>query len=543
MTRRTSLLAVLSVLLIGGAAALRALPEQPAAGGHDALLALHEEFQKFRQVPAEAGLPDYTQAAMSRQKTDLDTFKKRLRAIDPSRWPVPRQVDYHVVRAQLNDLEFTHRVVKPWARDPGHYVDLVRRAPHPDLPVKGDELRQVQEQFRAVPRILEQGRRNLTNASSELAHMAIRQLEQSDGINQGEPRRDVPPEGVIGWYRDFIERADRRQPELRPEAEEALAAVEKYRDWLEAQAPKMREPAYVGLDNFNWYLRNVRLMPFTADDLRVIGDREYARALTFLEIEQHRNRKKPPMEPARTAEEHERRVREAEEHIRRFTREHDLMTFPRDLPPQFDTDAYWIVRPEGRHFWEELTYRDPRNNHIHASIPGHRFDGILQRVHPNAIRRSHRDGSRSEGWAFYLEEMYTQAGLLDELPRAKELFYIAIFKRAVRIPAELKMQIGRFTLQQAIDYMVEEVPLMEPNLARYDLAIYLRRPTYGMNYVMGRVQLEQLLAERSRQLKDKFHLGRFHDEFLTAGPIPISLIRWEMTGRDDEIRRLWKPGT
>ena len=30
-----------------------------------------------------------------------------------------------------------------------------------------------------------------------------------------------------------------------------------------------------------------------------------------------------------------------------------------------------------------------------------------------------------------------------------------------------------------------------------------------------------------------------YDEFLAAGSIPISLIRWEMTGLDDEIRRLW----
>jgi uncharacterized protein (DUF885 family) len=542
MMRPKSLLAVLSILLLGGAGAV---PEaRPQGGGsYDALLALHAEFQEFRQPRVQAGVPDFTPATVDAQKGGLEKFQHRLRAIDPSGWPVSRQVDYHVVRAQLNDLEFSHRVVRPWARDPGHYVNLVRRAPHAELPVKGEDLGRVREQLGAVPRILDQARRNLSQASGELAQMAIRQLEQSDGINQGEPRRDVPPEGVIGWYRDFLERAGRQQPDLRPDAQQALEAVEGFRDWLREQAPRMTEPVFVGLENFDWYLRNVRLMPYTTDDLRVIGDREFNRGLTFLKIEQHRNRNRPPLEPARTAEDHDRRVREAEGHIRRFTREHDLMTFPGNLPPRFDTDAYWIERPEGRHFWEELTYRDPRNNHIHASIPGHRFDGIIQRAHDNPIRRSHRDGSRSEGWAFYIEEMYTQAGLLDELLRGRELFYIAQFKRAVRIPAELKMQTGEFTLQQAIDYMVEAVPLMEPNLARYDLEIYLRRPTAGMSYVMGKTQLEQLLSDRSLQLGEKFHLGRFHDEFLSAGPIPISLIRWEMTGQDDEIRRLWKPGS
>ena len=47
----------------------------------------------------------------------------------------------------------------------------------------------------------------------------------------------------------------------------------------------------------------------------------------------------------------------------------------------------------------------------------------------NPIRRLYRDGVRSEGWAFYIEEMFLQMGILDDRPRAKELFYIAQLKR------------------------------------------------------------------------------------------------------------------
>ncbi len=49
---------------------------------------------------------------------------------------------------------------------------------------------------------------------------------------------------------------------------------------------------------------------------------------------------------------------------------------------------------------------------------------------------------------------------------------------------------------------MEKVPMMDENLARYDLQIYIRRPAYG--------------------------------------PIPISLIRWEMTGLDDEVKIFWQ---
>ena len=100
------------------------------------------------------------------------------------------------------------------------------------------------------------------------------------------------------------------------------------------------------------------------------------------------------------------------------------------------------------------------------------------------------------------------------------------------------MQTGEWSLAEAIRYLNAEVPLMEENLARYDLAIYLRRTAYGMNCTIGKAQMEQLLADRQRQLGDRFALGVFNDELLSAGSIPIALIRWQMTGLDDEMRVL-----
>ena len=53
--------------------------------------------------------------------------------------------------------------------------------------------------------------------------------------------------------------------------------------------------------------------------------------------------------------------------------------------------------------------------------------------------------------------------------------------------------------------------------------------------------LERLLQLRgvTEQLGDEFNLQQFMDEFPAAGMIPVSLIRWEMTGIEDEIKKLW----
>jgi uncharacterized protein (DUF885 family) len=529
----------ISILVMNSLLSL-AMNKSDSEDDFQTLLSLHEEFQEFRRPSLIDGVPDYSLAAIQAKKKDLFTYRKRLNDIDTKSWTISQKVDYLLMRAKINELDFQLRVIRPWQRDPGTYVDRITRIPYTETPLKKDAQTKLTERLRSVPKILGQAKTNLTAVPRPLAEITIRRLERSDGVNQGEPRRKVPPAGVIGWYQDLIDRLSKAHPELVQDAERALHAVKDYQDWLKNNINRMTAPVHIGLENYNWYLKNVRLMPYTVEDVVRFAEVELYRTLSFLRIEQHRNRLLPPLDPARTAEEHERRVREAETLIRTFIDEHSLLTIPDYMPPSFETDAFWIERPGGkRHFWEEITYRDPLNNHIHASIPGHRFDGLIQRRNPSPIRRTHMDGGRAEGWTFYIEEMFLQAGLLDERPRTRELFYIAQLKRVLRVPAELKLQSGEFSLEQAIQFLMDEVPLMDENLARYDLQVYLRQPAYGMTYLTGKIQMEKLLADRARQLGDKFDLGTFHDEFLATGPIPLSLIRWEMTGLDDEVKKLW----
>ena len=76
------------------------------------------------------------------------------------------------------------------------------------------------------------------------------------------------------------------------------------------------------------------------------------------------------------------------------------------------------------------------------------------------------------------------------------------------------------------------------DLLGFEQQLYLRQPGYGTSYVSGKYLIERLLAERGRQLGDAFTLSRFFEEVDAAGVIPVSLIRWQLTGKDDEIRAL-----
>jgi hypothetical protein len=52
--------------------------------------------------------------------------------------------------------------------------------------------------------------------------------------------------------------------------------------------------------------------------------------------------------------------------------------------------------------------------------------------------------------------------------------------------------------------------------------------------------LYKLVGDPHPQLGDKFNLKEFNDAFFACGMIPISLIRWEITGLDDEVKEFWK---
>ena len=56
--------------------------------------------------------------------------------------------------------------------------------------------------------------------------------------------------------------------------------------------------------------------------------------------------------------------------------------------------------------------------------------------------------------------------------------------------------------------------------------LYLQQPAYGTSYIIGKIQIEGMLAARKRQLGDGFAMKRFMDELNAIGLIPASLVQW-----------------
>jgi uncharacterized protein (DUF885 family) len=201
--------------------------------------------------------------------------------------------------------------------------------------------------------------------------------------------------------------------------------------------------------------------------------------------------------------------------------------------------------PESRDFFSEIEYRDPIVMRCHGS---HWFDMARMRLepHPSPIRRVpllyNIWDRRAEGLATAMEEMMTTAGLLDGHEHSRELVYILVANRAARGLAGHKLHSGEFTLEDAVRFAHERTPFgwlrKDGSTMWGEQQLYLEQPGYGTSYLAGKAQIEKLLGERAQQLGSQFSLKRFFDEFHASGLIPVSLIRWEMTGLTDEIDRL-----
>ncbi len=527
--------------------------QQAEQGSYQQLVELLDDFLEFRdpqgQQPRQiirdvAGqsidpVVDYSKENIAWQNEQMRQFQARIDRLDVASWPQAQQVDYLAVRSRLDQYQFILKLTRPWARDPGFYVDMMLRVTFTELPLEGEALDSFLKQIRAVPVVVAEAYKHLDDVAADYADLAIHNLNASDGVGHGYPYRARPPAGVLGWYDDLLDRAA-NQPALLEDIRAARAAVQGFEVWLKQQRPAWTAAAGVGEAAFDWYLKYVKLMPWTSAEIVVLGQRELDRLWADYALERYRNRALPELEPAVSAEEYQQRIDATDKHIRAFLEQQSIITVP-DYIGELDTNAPWIVRPSGRNFWEEIQFRDPSPDHLHAVIPGHRFDGILASQIDHPVRAKIYSAARVEGWATYLEEAMMQAGMFEELPRVRELIQIFGIFRAARVPADVWLQTRQMGVEQVIDYWLPRVPFLDRNVARVDAEIYLRRPPgYGIGYTIGSLQMQRLLADRKRQLGDDFDLKVFHDTLMTSGRLPLSLLRWEMTGLDDEVKQVWK---
>ncbi|MEO7793380.1 MAG: DUF885 family protein [Thermoanaerobaculia bacterium] len=534
-------------VVVAWVGAAGALPQEARASGYPELLALFEAWRAFERPPLRDGAPDYTAATVARRHGELAGFRARLEALDSSGWTVAERVDWELVRAEMNGFDFEARTLQPWVRDPAFYatvrseqsdtpahegptaaglVDLWKYS----FPLTPADAATLTAELRSIPAFLEQARLNLTGNARDLWTTGI-------GTVRGQAADLIALEAKIGGAPD----------ELQNVVTAARRATEGFVGWLEGEAKAKTGPSGIGKERYTWNLRNVHLVPMSWEEEVDLLKRELARAHAALKLEEERNRSLPPLAAAADDTEYQRRANAAVSKLIAFVHGRDFYPGRPYLDPALRAHLGGYVPVESRNFFAIAMHFDPLTLYTHAT---HWWDTSRMREEPHlspvrrgALRYNIWD-SRSEGMATAMEEFLLHAGLYDDTPRVREIVWIMLAQRAARGLASLYLQANEnpdptaatpgFDLAQAKAFQVEWTPRgwMRPDLdlLGFEQQLYLRQPGYGTSYVTGKYLLEDLVRLRAHQLGDAFTMKTFFEEVNAAGMIPVSLIRWQMTG-------------
>ncbi len=525
----------------------------PASPVDPRLVALYKDWRRFAAPVIVRGVPDYGVAAMRRKAADLPRFKARLAAIDRAGWSATVLNDYRLIEAEMNGLDFHLRVLTPWARDPSFYATVFGEQsdvpahegpsaqPNIDLfafdwPLSRGDDRALTQALATVPALLTQARVNLAagNAHDLFAYgdrAFNEQAEVLDALGKGTLRMRT----LEGSKAAVMTGAS---PALRKAIDAAKAATQEFARWVADEAPKKTGPSGVGKENYNWYEKNVALNPYDWDTQLSLLQHELDRALASLALEETRNRALPPLaeisDPAayRTM-------------ALARTAKFNAMLIAAGLMPDkpyfraaMEAQTSRYTPPAARAFFDHGTALDPLPLLSHSS---HWIElaRIKHEPHPDPIRVSaplyNIFANRSEGFATAFEEIVMHAGLYDDQPRSREIVWIMLANRAARGIASLHVQANDMTLAQAGRFHAAWTPRhwsdANSPLVGFEQLLYLRQPGYGPSYILGKLQLDGLLAlaaHEADQAGRPFVLEQAWARIMRAGILPPALIKAEL---------------
>jgi len=514
------------------------------------------------RIDRPSGPRDWSAASVAKQRTALDTFEKSWKDIDTSGWSISDRVDYRLIGSALARVRWELDINPRWQRDPSFYVDQTLAALAEALlqppPFDAQRSDVIAERMEQIPGILEDAKANLRPVRP-FAELAI------ESVDEIRPKLLRVQRGVAPMLRDDPRLSGTAAARLQAATEKAIASIESYRTWLQQNLNTMPENAAVGRTAYEFFLRNVALLPYTPEQLLFMSQQEWDRAVAFETLEKQKNRALPALKMAADADEEISRVTRDEAAIRKFLEANDILTVSAGIPrytmkliPDYldalsdftemddftsvsrpnDSGIRWINQPSPSlgYFWLAST-KDTRPDLVHEGIPGHFLQMSLSRRHPDPIRRQYYDSGANEGIGFYAEEMMLQAGLFDDSPRTRETIYNFMRLRALRVEVDVKLALGIFTMNQATDYLAQYVP-MDRKTAHSEAATFSTTPGRAITYLVGKTQILGFLADARLAQGENFNLRTFNDFLWLNGNIPIVLQRWEYLRKDDDLRTL-----
>ncbi|MEP7015131.1 MAG: DUF885 domain-containing protein [Verrucomicrobiota bacterium] len=505
-------------------------------------------------------LTDYSPAKIDDRANHVRGLLDKVRAMDGAKWPKDEQIDWLLFRAQLESVEFGDRVLKFERSNPEVYVGECTSAIFSLLKKEYDTPQKravaATSRLKQMPALLKQGLSNLQNPVKLYAQLAIQSARAIDPLlNKSLMALDV--DLTPAQHDEFIKARDA-----------AIVSLHYYADELEKGLRSMVDFAPMGEANYNYYLKNVLLLPLDAGEVEMLGRVELARYRALEALLPDPKLADP--DPKRSAnippdqESFLKAYESREKEMIDFMKQHNLLTIPdylgpfqiRQLPDAFkptspggfmnppgvydkDSTGFYFIptySPDSKNFYIRAAIEDPRPILGHEGIPGHFLQLSIANHLTDEIRRQHQDGVFVEGWALYGEEMLMRTGLYPENSAAQGQILRLSRYRAARIGVDVNLHTGRWTFEQAVRYFMEAGGL-DREAAEGEAAGAASSPHQKISYIVGKWQIMNLLGKYKDRKGENFRLGLFHDDLIKSGSLPLSIIEWILLDDDAAIQK------
>ncbi len=191
-------------------------------------------------------------------------------------------------------------------------------------------------------------------------------------------------------------------------------------------------------------------------------------------------------------------------------------------------------------FMANLTHLDQRPRYemlaltMHEAVPGHHLQiALAQEIegqHP--IRKAMGFTAFVEGWALYAERLGLEMG---DTPNGLysdpyDNFGRLNFEmwRALRLVVDTGIHAKGWSRQRAIEYMEANSALSVHNIEA-EVDRYIGWPGQATGYKIGELEILKIRHEAEVALGDAFDIRAFHDALLSEGPLPMPVLRQNMS--------------
>jgi len=165
---------------------------------------------------------------------------------------------------------------------------------------------------------------------------------------------------------------------------------------------------------------------------------------------------------------------------------------------------------------------------LHEAVPGHHLQIALAQENEGSpdFQKHAETTAFVEGWALYAESLGPDLGLYtDPYSRFGQLTYE--MWRAIRLVVDTGMHAKGWSRDRAIAFFRENAGKSDHDIV-VEVDRYIVWPGQALAYKIGQLKIRDLRREAEGTLGAQFDLRAFHDELLSRGALPLTILEPRM---------------